>query len=721
MTRRILGPEGSKRRKRFWLVPVMVAALATVFWVTSAQAVHDTGAFELDGNATKATSHDWDQVCFQATSDSRCGTSTGATAKAASWTADILKGGTDPFANNSNATIFTGGGSKDPQDINQWAWKDGAGGLPDKDNLVHSFAARYSLTATNPANTTSTHCPNGTGGTGQPAFDSTLKCELLFFGSDRFDNSGDAQQGFWFFQNAIGLGTTALGGGTSFTGVHKNGDLLIISDFSNGGAVSTITIYKWNSAVSGNLQLLQTSNAANCLTASSSDAFCGLVNAGTITMPWPFLDKSGTTGNQALNGEFYEGGVNLSTLGLAGECFASVASETRSSTSTTATLKDFVLGNFGKCDSTLTTTASGVTGGTIGTGSVSSGTDSATLTINGISSWTGTMDFYLCGPDAALTTCTTSGVHVTGGGSGTVNNNTTQPISSGTATLTSAGHYCWFAKFTSGTNGVPDAADQGGASECFDVSKVTPGLSTQASSSPNSLVGATLSDTATLSDAAGAPGTDGTNATYKSINATPGAVGGSISWTAFGPNDCTTSALSSTSRNVNGNGTYPKTGPPDNQSAVSFTANAVGTYTFVASYDSASNANTNSVTAVACGSQPSNEKVTVTGTASLSTAQSWVPNDTAHLTGDAALNGPLTFKLYNNGTCNTGGTVLYSKTTPVTNAAGAGADFSTDNSTTAVVVSPGGSYSWLVHYDDNVLTDPTDSCEKTDPITIANS
>ena len=31
---------------------------------------------------------------------------------------------------NMNATIFTGGGSKDGIDISSWAWKDGAGGLP---------------------------------------------------------------------------------------------------------------------------------------------------------------------------------------------------------------------------------------------------------------------------------------------------------------------------------------------------------------------------------------------------------------------------------------------------------------------------------------------------------------------------------------------------------------------------------------------------------------
>src|SRR5262249_39144089 len=214
------------------------------------------------------------------------------------------------------------------------AGKDGAGGPHDKDNVLHSFAARYALP---PASA----CPS-----------SGTACEVLYFDSDRLDNSGDAQQGFWFFQNSIALGSNSVGGGTGFTGVHKDGDLLVISDFSNGGAPSTITVYKWGSTCAGggnkpkprqcgdaNPRLLATSNNANCGTASAGDDFCGIVNAGTITMPWPFTDKSGTPGNGALNGEFYEGGVNLSAIGLGDRCFASVASETRSSTSTTATLK----------------------------------------------------------------------------------------------------------------------------------------------------------------------------------------------------------------------------------------------------------------------------------------------------------------------------------------------------------------------------------------------
>ena len=33
------------------------------------------------------------------------------------------------------------GAGKDPNSLTQWAWKDQAGGLPDKDNLQDAFAA----------------------------------------------------------------------------------------------------------------------------------------------------------------------------------------------------------------------------------------------------------------------------------------------------------------------------------------------------------------------------------------------------------------------------------------------------------------------------------------------------------------------------------------------------------------------------------------------------
>src|SRR5205807_9492683 len=106
------------------------------------------GRVQRGGDAQSATNTaqtppangDWDKVCSQATGGgvAGCGTTAVTTsATAVSWTAEP----------NPNSSIFTGGGSKDPLNIDQWAWKDGAGGLPDKDNLEHGLAPRYSIPA----------------------------------------------------------------------------------------------------------------------------------------------------------------------------------------------------------------------------------------------------------------------------------------------------------------------------------------------------------------------------------------------------------------------------------------------------------------------------------------------------------------------------------------------------------------------------------------------
>jgi len=71
-----------------------------------------------------------------------------------------------------------------------------------------------------------------------------------------------------------------------------------------------------------------------------------IVNSGSISVPWSFTDKS-RNGSPAA-GEFLEEGVNLSSLGLGG-CFSNFLAETRSSQSPTATLSDFVIGNFNTC------------------------------------------------------------------------------------------------------------------------------------------------------------------------------------------------------------------------------------------------------------------------------------------------------------------------------------------------------------------------------------
>jgi hypothetical protein len=657
--------------------------LLASFAALPAFAVHDTGFFELDGNATNdpaVAGDDWDNVCHQVTIGAECASASNTSgATAVSWVSEP----------NRATSIFTGGGSKDPQDISNWAWKD-AGGLPDKDNLRHSFAARYS-------GPPSADCPAGT----------ALTCEVLYFGSDRFDNSGDAQQGFWFFQNKITLGSTPSGGGFNFNGVHKNGDLLIISDFSNGGTVSTISIYKWNSAVSGNLQLLASSDAANCGTAAPHDQFCGLVNANTITLPWAFTDKSGTPNNQALNGEFYEGGVNLSTLGLGSECFASVASETRSSTSTTATLKDFVLGNFGECGSKTETTpkdsggndipADGLTIPTTASGNSLQVKDSATVTVTGSGSVkaSGSVSFFLCGPtplsDASYTLCTTGGASI-----GTVNlsgNNNPDTVSSALATLTSAGRYCWRAVYSGDeAKGIPGSSDSR-VSECFKVNPVQPALDTQADQSSVTL-GNPISDTASLTGTASQPGTNGKTGTGTngSIDATNGAVaGGTITFTLLGPGNCSTVAFTSSAKTVTGDGNY---------GSGNFTPLTAGTYHWVASYsgDSPNTLATNHNTSC---DDTDEDVVVISLQPTMDTNQRFVPNDSATVSvasGGGNLAGTVRFRLYDNSTCSPAGTTLYDKTfNIVTDGTGTGLvrTVSTDN-TTAYTVSK--SFSWLVEY-----------------------
>ncbi len=625
------------------MLSTTAAVVALGLGVGPAAAVHDTGAFELDGNATNnpaVAGDDWDNVCHQVLGTDCSTTSNTSGATAVDWVAEP----------NLNASIFTGGGSKDPQDINQWAWKD-AGGLPDKDNLLHSFAARYS----------------------------TNQGEVLYFGSDRLDNSGDAQQGFWFFQNSIALGNNSVGGGSGFTGVHKAGDVLVVTDFSNGGSTSTITVYTWDPTCAkttgstvgtcgdANLRIKGTSTNANCASAAANDQFCGIVNPtnGTVA-PWPYTDKSGN--NTYLQGEFFEGGVNLTALGLGDRCFASVSSESRASTSTTATLKDFIIGQFGTCVSGLTTQSS-ITGSTsIGTGSVSV-SDSATVTVLGVTTWNGTVQFHLRGPiGTALEVSTDIGGPV-------AVSNSTPTVQSNTATVTAAGDYCWSAHFTSATTGVPDANDTG-VNECFTVTPVTPQLATTAG--PDVVLGNPITDTATLTGTSNKPGTPAINPTTAG-----GPAGGTITFTLLGPNNCTTVAFTSAAVPVSGDGTY---GP------VSFTPTAIGTYHWAATY-SGDAPNTNGTSHNTDCSDAAEDVVVLAVASSMNSAQSFIPNDKATVSAPAGGNlaGNVKFEVFESSDCS--GTAIYTQTVTVT-----GASPQTVATTNTTVSTTAANVSWRLTY-----------------------
>lgn len=718
MARNAVGPRGSRRRR--WAI-VMSPVIALILSVAVVLAVHDAGVFELEGDAITSSFHDWDQVYADFNNGNTLLTG-----------AANVSFGTD---GSGSASIFTGGGSKDHIDINQWSWKN-SGGLPDKDNLTHAFAARYSFPPGHGLN-----CPPG---------GPLDRCELLYFGSDRFDNSGDAQQGFWFLQSQAGLKwdsngdgevtaadadcPISIGGGTGFckpdgtAALHTDGDMLLISHFSNGGDVSTIEVFFWSDPDGpggnpGEIVAGPSSNAALC-GASSSDDFCGIVNPtnGTATGGWSFTDKDGNS--TYLQGEFFEAGVNLARLGVADRCFSTLIAESRSSTSITATLKDFVLAPLGSCETDLATTASLNAAGTdIGSGNgplsgtASSGTDTAVLTVSGISTWSGTLNFYLCGPLASVNNvCDANGVLVT---SKTVSNaSPPADFVSGSATLTSAGRYCWFTSFTpdadSAERGVQSAEHAGtpgeGNLECFTVRGAVPTLDTQAPAGSVTF-GSAVQDNATLSGLAKEPGSNGGNATYPTINATNGAFGGSIQFTLVGPIVVGPPPVAGCTATPTGTGTNPQSLPVDGNAGnatygpVSFTPNVSGTYAWKATYSNPQAVNNTGTVSHNGNCTDTDENVVVEQIpTAISTAPFGYPQDTASISstsGNLPTGGTVVFKLFSSlSSCqaDTGAVYSETKTNVVVGAVTQVTGITTNNTTFRIDSANQGTYFWSVLY-----------------------
>ncbi len=271
--------------KRLLTVAVLVGIAAVLVAVPlAASANPDIDGFELDGNAAGGGRSDWDGL-----------------GSPLEFTGFIV----DPTGSSDRG--HTGGGSKDTLDVSQWRWTDGTV-TPAKDNIANAYAAGY-------------------------VEDDNF---ILYFGQDRvLDRMGSADVGFWFLQNPIGLN----GDGT-FSGTHAEGDVLVQSDFTNGGDVSEVDVYKWQG---GNL--VKVSDNAECSDGKlGTDNACAEANTGTISTSW--------AGNITAP-YFFEGGLNLSALfpGQSLPCFSSFITNTRSSHSESATLKDFSLGSIDTCGS----------------------------------------------------------------------------------------------------------------------------------------------------------------------------------------------------------------------------------------------------------------------------------------------------------------------------------------------------------------------------------
>ena len=297
---------------RLSLALIGLAVAVLVLFVPGSHAVSASTPFELDGNVT--TDHasaglpdDWDRVFANS---------------GGSYFSHVFIGG-NVEAPGNDQTYFTGGGSKDTHDFSDWNWTPTpTPSAPDKNEITDAMAAAY--------------------------VDSSDGHTILYFGADRYATNGDSNIGFWFTQQPVGLVQPVGNNPGTFSGLHTNHDLFVLSAFGNGGSAPTITVYEW---LNGSLNLL--SSGSPCV---SSGIACAFVNesATPMAVPWPYTPKSGSAGQVSQNG-FFEGGIDLDSLFALNNqdvpCFASFIGETRSSDSTDATLKDLALGNVNSCGS----------------------------------------------------------------------------------------------------------------------------------------------------------------------------------------------------------------------------------------------------------------------------------------------------------------------------------------------------------------------------------
>ena len=708
------------------IVGLLIGLLGTA---GTALAVHDED-FQLDGDVLSSTTTtkggstqlvDWDAI-FDTSGDAFASLPAGF--GDAELTKDFNNTG-NTFLTNDTTTYATG--SKDTLPISGWQCNFD-NNVNSKVDVMNAYATSYQL-------------PADTGD------------EFMYFALERNTNTGTADVGFWFLQDEVGC--TSTGGAVTFTGEHRDGDVLIVSEFSNGGTVSTINVYRWDRnngnadcaldpigpacvlnpvGVPGSLNPNAIGSGVDCRDPLTlpGDSACAAANTtangagGTITTPWLTSNFKDKVGHSLRTSEFFEGGINLTDLDLGGKCFNTFIGDTRSSTSLTATLFDFALGVTGSCTSTTVTTPS-INGsqaipGDPANASISV-TDSALVTVDGVDTFSGSVSWHLCGPTDPTSTalCGTGGVAV---GDAKAVTSSPATVVSDPAIVTSAGRYCWRADFSGdAAAGVPASSDSR-STECFVITPLEPSLATTAGAGPVAF-GNAVTDTATLGNTAHQPGTGGPTGSNGTIN--PSALGGdadgTITFTLF-KDDCTTLATGTGTNPqtvvVSGNGTY---GP------VSFTPDAPGIYHWVASYDG-DLPNTKSATHnTDC--QTLAERVVVQQIpTSIATTQRAYPNDSATIasTGPVAdllpANGTVIFRLYDNNTCTdaddvVGGGLLYKETK---SNVGGTHSFTTSTDNTTVAVTTNTTVYWKVTYatGDTAHTGRQSNCVENTSFTFVN-
>ena len=523
----------------------------------TAGAVHDTGLFELDGNIIHdgLQTYDWGNL-FNPNGTRAV-------------TPDPVNGPllATAFVNDSATpdTSYVSNSSKDGNDLP--TWQCGSVNNPTaKDNILHSYAALVQVPAGAPDN---------------------AGHEVLYLALDREANTGSVEgAGFWLYQDP----TVACANG-QFSGLHKDGDLLIVSNFTNGGGTQQVQVFRWDHTVAGNLS--QVASGGVCGTSTPDDA-CGIANEvgvlgadinGTIATPFlpgntaaPLGAPAGDAG--LLHDTFIEAGVDLTSLLPSGTtCFTNLLAETRSSPSVSAEIKDFAFMGLQTCvPPNMSTTAT--PGGTTVPGTAQHDVANVGAVV-GRPAPTGTVQFALCTPSTAgfvpANGCTSGGTNI-GSPVTIAGGQATGPAVDGGTTPNdlAEGTYCWSATYVPDANGSKNYVTKtltAPAGECFTIARTQPTIATTGAVTGGKVGVASTSDVVTIFGPTGSP-TNADSVTFSlwgPVSGVPGAT------SCQSPTPLVTTSVRSGSQ-------ITQSGPNWTVTSASFVPQHAGTYIWTADF-----------------------------------------------------------------------------------------------------------------------------------------
>src|SRR5919201_954205 len=369
MAERVLGPTGSKRRKRFLLVLALTAVCSGLLFTIGAQAVHNDGCgasgttacFELGPNGSSPVNADnttnivgdanedgpdWTDL-FTATGPSGttvtkkdansnsvadCEESPG---KACAFIADPASAGgaLDPTtfsgfgtSNKNNDPVSTADCANRTPPLTgsgcaPWGWD--AGNIPAKDDLTNVYA--YEVI---------------------PTSGPRAGHVIIYGGLERESPSGDSYVDLEFFKSKVDVcrNSSGVATPTCFTGLRSDGDIIVSMNFLKGGSIGSIEIREFNAATGSYTDPLGAASGQGCFNKSggSGDDICAFNNAVAIDGgPWANYDNHGNVITSIPANGFTEMGVDVTAVLGESPCISTFMGKTRSSASFTSELKDF--------------------------------------------------------------------------------------------------------------------------------------------------------------------------------------------------------------------------------------------------------------------------------------------------------------------------------------------------------------------------------------------